>query len=67
MKPVLKIVVFLLSLGISSTFAQKKEITVGVIWKDYTFLPYSISVFSTMPEGDYYLEAISKLWIFNKE
>ncbi|MDR2407334.1 MAG: S9 family peptidase [Bacteroidales bacterium] len=54
MKLVLKIVIFLLSLGISSTFAQKKEITVGGIWKDYTFLPYSISGFSTMPEGDYY-------------
>jgi dipeptidyl-peptidase-4 len=54
MKLVLKIVIFLLSLGINTTFAQKKEITVSAIWKDYTFLPYSISGFSTTPDGDYY-------------
>ncbi|MDR1181385.1 MAG: S9 family peptidase [Bacteroidales bacterium] len=54
MKLIFKIVIFVLAIGINSTFAQKKEITVKDIWKDYLFLPSGVSGFSTMPNGDFY-------------
>ena len=40
--------------GVSSLFAQKKDITLEDIWKNNTFRPYSVSGFSTLPNSDYY-------------
>lgn len=53
MKRVFLIIVALIGV-ITFSFAQKKEITLEEIWKNYTFYPASVPGFATMPNGDFY-------------
>ncbi len=54
MKFAWKTICLVLFVGINSLFAQKKEITLEGIWKNYTFMTSGVPGFLTLPNGDFY-------------